>query len=130
VWALLLDLVKAFDRVPRELLWAVMPKLGVPADLVDLLIALHKVVDVHFEVDGVTHVLKSIGVKQGDILGPVLFNFIICAVVMVWKQVRDQEGRCEVRTKGDAVLVGRNWKEGGGVQLEADERGCALMTHR
>jgi hypothetical protein len=121
-WALLLDLVKAFDRVPRELLWAVMLKLGVPADLVDLLIALHKVVDVHFEVDGVTHVLESIiGVKQGDILGPVLFNFIICAVMMVWKQVRDQEGRCGFRTKDDAVLVGRNWKEGGGVQLEADE---------
>jgi hypothetical protein len=34
-------------------------KLGVPADLVDLLIALHKVVDVHFEVDGVIHVLES-----------------------------------------------------------------------
>jgi hypothetical protein len=33
------------------------------------------------------------GVKQGDILGPVLFNFIICAVMMVWKQVRSQEGR-------------------------------------
>jgi hypothetical protein len=60
-------------------------------------------------------VLESIiGAKQGDILGPVLFNFIICAVMMVWKQVWDQEGRCEFRTKGDAVLVGRNWKEGGG----------------
>jgi hypothetical protein len=32
-------------------MWAVMFKLGVPADLVDLLVALHKVVDVHFEVD-------------------------------------------------------------------------------
>jgi hypothetical protein len=64
-------------------------------------------------------------------LGPVLFNFIICAVMMVWKQVRDQEGRCEFRTaKGGAVLVGRNWNEGGGgVQLKADEGLYADDTH-
>jgi hypothetical protein len=69
----------------------VVLKPGVPADLVDLLIALHKVVDVHFEVDSVTHVLvleSIIGVKQGDILGPVLFNFSTCAVVMVWSSER------------------------------------------
>ena len=50
-----------------------------------------------------------------------LFNFIICAVMMVWKQVRSQEGRCEFRTKDDAVLMGRKWDEKGGVQVEADE---------
>ena len=54
-------------------------------------------------------------------MGPVLFSFITCAVMMVWKQVRDQEMRCGLRTKGDAVLVGRNWKKSGGVQLEANE---------
>ena len=33
-WLLLIDLVKAFDRVPRELLWRVMLKQGVPPKIV------------------------------------------------------------------------------------------------
>ncbi len=36
-WLLLIDLAKAFDRVPRELLWAVLIKQGVPHKLVSLL---------------------------------------------------------------------------------------------
>ena len=41
-WVLFIDLVKAFDRVPRELLWDVLRKFSVPPKIVDLLIALHK----------------------------------------------------------------------------------------
>jgi hypothetical protein len=33
-WLLLLDFIKAFDRVPRELLWPLMTKLGVPPTLI------------------------------------------------------------------------------------------------
>ena len=74
-WVLFLDLVKAFDRVPRELLWKVLLKYGAPPKLVDLLIALHKSVIVKFEIDGVKKILNAIiGVKQGDLLGPILFT--------------------------------------------------------
>ena len=73
-WILFLDLVKAFDRVPRELLFELLGKFGVPPKLVRLLKALHQDVFVKFEVDGITHEVRCmIGVKQGDILGPVLF---------------------------------------------------------
>ena len=50
---LLPDLVKAFDRVPRELLWEVMRKQGVPSKRISLLKALHKSVKIKFVVDGV-----------------------------------------------------------------------------
>ena len=40
-WILFLDLVKAFDRVPRALLWELLGKFGVPAKLIRLLKALH-----------------------------------------------------------------------------------------
>ena len=65
-WLLFVDLVKAFDRVPRTgsddsdgLLWRVLLKQGVPPKLVLLLKALHRVVLVEFEVDGVMRSPRS-----------------------------------------------------------------------
>ena len=52
-WILFLDLVKAFDTVPRELLWRVLTKVGVPDKMVSILKAMHKNVEVLFEVDDV-----------------------------------------------------------------------------
>ena len=59
-WVLFIDLVKAFDRVPRELLWLVMLKQGVPPKLVSLLKSMHASVLVKFEVEGVAKTLDSI----------------------------------------------------------------------
>ena len=80
-WVLFLDLVKAFDRVPRKLLWKILVRFGVPIKLVSLLKALHKDFNVNFFIDDIGKSIKNtIGVKQGDILGPILFLFFICAV--------------------------------------------------
>jgi len=88
-WLLLLDLVKAFDRCDRALLWAVMERLGVPPTVLLVLKALHEEVVVKFDVDGVEQSLPSIiGVKQGDILGPVLFLFLVAGFQMAWRKVR------------------------------------------
>jgi len=63
-WVLLLDLVEAFDRVPRTLLWQVMRRLGVHDKIVRLLEALHSTVNVKFSVEEVEMVIDSIiGVK-------------------------------------------------------------------
>ena len=77
-WVFFLDLVKAFHRIPRELLWNILAKFGVPPKLISLLRALHVDFKVKFTVDKVTKTLECIiGIKQGDILGPILFTFLI-----------------------------------------------------
>ena len=50
---LLCDQVKAFDCVDRELLWAVLARLGMPDKIIRLVKALHQNVTVKLEMDGV-----------------------------------------------------------------------------
>ena len=59
-WLLLIDLVKVFDRVPRELLWEVLLKQGIPRKLISLLRSLQNKVTVEFEYENVTRTLDSI----------------------------------------------------------------------
>ena len=87
-WVLFLDLVKAFDMVPRELLWNTLERFGVPLKLISVLRAMHKSIEVLFEVDGIKRRLSStIGVKQGDLLGPELFTFFMAGVMETWRAV-------------------------------------------
>ena len=106
-WVLFLDLVKAFDRVPRDLLWRILDRFGVPFKLVSILKSLHNNINVKFTVDDITHNLNCvIGVKQGDILGPILFTFFIAALMITWRTSVDRP-LCVFRTKNDFVLTGR-----------------------
>lgn len=106
-WVLFLDLVKAFDRVPRNALWKVLEKYGVPVKLINLLIVLHANFTVKFVIGDVVRTINSIvGVKQGDILGPLLFTFYITAMIETWKLSCDIPF-CVFRTKKDYVMTGR-----------------------
>ena len=109
-WVLFLDLVKAFDRVPRQVLWSILEKFGVPAKLVSLLKALHTEFKVKFTVDEVTQTLNCIiGVKQGDVLGPILFNFFMAAVMITWRS-NCTIHPCKFKTKRDFILTGRSYR--------------------
>jgi hypothetical protein len=134
-WLEFVDLVKAFDRVPRNagkkpptakesvasaasdtdigMLWRVLLKYGVPPKLVRMLIAMHEVVNVKFDVDGVVKTLLSIiGVKQGDLLGPELFDFYIAAIMETWRLTSSYE-LCTFRSRPDFVMTGRRFNVSG-----------------
>ncbi|KAK2716750.1 hypothetical protein QYM36_007039 [Artemia franciscana] len=74
-----LDFVDAFDSVARENIWRIMVEDGMPVEFVELL----KTYDEHCR--SIVRVLGKetepfsveIGVKQGCILSPVLFNYCI-----------------------------------------------------
>jgi hypothetical protein len=86
-WAVFIDLVKAFDAVNREFLWAVLLRFGRPDSFVDRLRVLHKDVIVVLRKDGEEVRLRSEGgARQGDILGPPLF-LIFVAMVSVVREV-------------------------------------------
>ena len=73
-WLLLIDLVKAFDRVPRSLLWKFMQRFGYPPKFIRVLKKLHTGVKVHFEVNGVKKVINSY--DRGETGGPPVPGFV------------------------------------------------------
>ena len=109
-WVFFLDLVKAFDRVPRELLWEILKRFGVPNKLISLLKTLHNNFEVKFTADENTHTIPcTIGVKQGDMLAPILFTFFLAAVMITWR-VTANIPLCIFRTKNDAKMTGRSYR--------------------
>ena len=81
-WALFVDLIKSFDSVPRETLFAVLRRFGLPDHFVKVLIILHYGPKVKIKIGEVDSGIKStIGVRQGSCEGPILFLFIIQAAM-------------------------------------------------
>jgi hypothetical protein len=103
-WALFIDLVKAFDTVPREALFAVLRRFGIPDHFVNVIIRLHENALIKVKIGSVEEKVKSsIGVRQGSCEGPVLFLFIMQAAMetMQWPVPKPQ-----FRTRADGVTSG------------------------
>ena len=80
------DLRKAFDSVPREALWKVLGKLGVPEVLINIVKSFHENMTALIRLNG--ELLEGIdvtnGLRQGCTIAPTLFNLYSCAVTERW----------------------------------------------
>ena len=103
------DLEKAFDRVPRQVIWWALRRKGVMEREIQAIVEMYEKVmtAVRVENDRSEWFEVKVGVHQGSVLSPLLF-----AVVMdeVTKEVRDGIVK-EILYADDLVLLGDGWQE-------------------
>lgn len=99
------DLSKAFDRVPRELLWRILRRFGCPDKIVTLIQSFHDGMKVRVSASGVLSEEFEVttGVKQGCVMAPVLFNIYMLCVTHILHRDAEEEG-VDVRYRLDRNL--------------------------
>ena len=77
--SLFIDFITAFDSVPRDGIWKAMTEDGVPGSIVRLIQAYYQHTRAQIQIGGELSSMFQIdfGGRQGCILYPVLFNFVI-----------------------------------------------------
>ena len=116
------DLKKAYDSVPRAVLWLALEKLGVPASVVELVKSFHVNMRARLSINGQLmeeEVEVENGLRQGCTLAPTLFNLYACLVMeRRAARVRDFEGvGTSMFCKLDGKLFRRSTRGSQQVQL-------------
>ena len=95
LFAVFVDLSKAFDTVNRDLLWKVLEKFGCPPKFIGVIKDFHQGMNASVSAAGETSEPFGViaGVKQGCVLAPVLFNLFVTAVLhMIHENPREENG--------------------------------------
>jgi hypothetical protein len=82
-----LDITKAYDSIKREHLWEALRDHSVPEYLITLITTIYTNTVAKVRVgDNISDTFSlGVGVKQGDILSPLLFNIFLN---FLWKKIR------------------------------------------
>ena len=90
IWFASLDLRKAFDKVEHGALFAALTAQGIRDGYLDLLMAMYQ--DQTGAVPGSENFSIQRGVRQGDVLSPLLFNAVLEHAMRKWKLKLTNEG--------------------------------------
>ena len=119
-WVLFVDLVKAFDSVPRDVLFTVLAKFGVPPHLIRVIKRMNADLEVAFDLGGEPVAVPcSVGVKQGCPLSPTLFLFVMQACLESLERTMPEEAKLQFRTntrmegKNGGKISGTDWTNQG-----------------
>ena len=87
VFLLFIDLTKAYDSVPRELLWKLLAKYGFPESMIEVIKSMHNGMEARVKVDGKLSdkFIVNNGLRQGCTMATALFNLFFTAVIKEWR---------------------------------------------
>ena len=110
-WIGFLDIRKAFPSLQRRVIYTVLAKAGVPTTLCRIIRSLHTNVRAKIRLGTSTKLLPVLsGVKQGCPLGPVIFNFVMQAMIEIQG---DRPGVSFSLSTPDSILRGAPRMDGG-----------------
>jgi len=120
LWLAFVDLEKAFDRVPREVLWWALRKLGVDEWMVNVIRAMYEgaTTAVKLRSGESTEFEVRVGVHQGSVLSPLLFTIVLEALSqefregLPWELLYADDLALIAESREELIVKIKRWKEG------------------
>jgi len=120
LWMAFVDLEKAFDRVPREVVWWALRSLGVDEWLVNVIRAMYEGVTTAVKMkDGESDGFEvKVGLHQGSVLSPLLFIIVLEALSrefragLPWELLYADDLCLIAETEEELKVKIKCWKEG------------------